>query len=196
MRSTLTVMIAAACLTAAACGNDTTDDRAGDRLEMDTTADGVSAAPAAEVGTSPAGDAGAEDVRDAGRTPAADDRGNDTHDRTDAAPPAAPVGDDEADDDIDTIPAAFHGEWNGDRADCGTGTGLTRLRISADRLRFYESVATVRDVDVESDRVITVTADYEGEGQTWQEKRRFSLSADGNSLTATNGSSLVRYRCK
>ncbi|HEU5211090.1 MAG TPA: hypothetical protein VFU06_16960 [Longimicrobiales bacterium] len=195
MRSTVTVMIAAACFTAAACGSDSTDDRAGDAVAMDTMGTGVSVPSATEVATSP-GDDGAQGADDTERSPAGADRGNGAEDRADSTPPAAePEGRDGADDDVDTIPAAFRGEWNGDRSDCGTGNSVTRLRISADRLRFYESVATVRDVKVESDRVITVTADYEGEGQTWQETRRFSLSADGNSLTATNGSSLVRHRC-
>lgn len=117
----------------------------------------------------------------------------------DRAPGNGTDDDDDGDDDdggLAIIPARFHGEWNSDRVACGSGASETRLRVSGDRLRFYESVGTVRRVDVESDRVIDVTAQYQGEGQTWQNERRLSLSADGDSLTVSGeGSRLVRYRC-
>ncbi|HEX2166449.1 MAG TPA: hypothetical protein VHG09_04350 [Longimicrobiales bacterium] len=120
-----------------------------------------------------------------------------------ATPPASDAPDAPRDDSADdpgadvaaSIPSRFHGEWNAELAACGTGSSVTRLRISADQLRFYESTASVREVDIQSERVITVTAEYEGEGDTWQDERRLSLSEDGNSLTVSNGSELVRYRC-
>lgn len=101
-------------------------------------------------------------------------------------------GDDDG-DGLAIVPARFHGEWNSERSACGTGLSETRLRISGDRLRFYESVGDVRRVEVESERVIEVTAEYRGEGETWQDERRLSLSADGDSLTVDAGP--VRYRC-
>lgn len=91
------------------------------------------------------------------------------------------------------VPEAFHGEWNGELSACGTGLSETRLRIGGDRLRFYESVGDVRRVEVESGRVIDVTAEYRGEGETWQNESRLSLSADGGTLTVDAGP--VRYRC-
>lgn len=94
------------------------------------------------------------------------------------------------------IPERFHGEWNSDRSACGSGSNATRLRISGDRLQFYESVGLARRVEVEGERVIEVTAQYAGEGESWQDERRLSLSEDGDSLTISgSGSSLVRHRC-
>src|SRR3546814_9088832 len=50
-------------------------------------------------------------------------------------------GDNGSDDEVATaIPVLFHGEWNQDLSACGTGSSETRLRISADRLRFYEKI--------------------------------------------------------
>ncbi len=106
-------------------------------------------------------------------------------------------GDNGSDDQVaSVIPARFHGEWNQELSACGTGASDTRLRIGADELRFYESTGEVREVEIESDRVIEVTAAYRGEGQTWTNERRLSLSPDGDTLTVTgDGSTMTRSRC-
>ena len=119
-----------------------------------------------------------------------------------AAPPSdvpPPAVDDEAKSDPEAaaiIPARFHGEWNADLSACGTGLSETRLRIDAARLTFYESIGMVRRVEIESEQVVDVTAEYRGEGETWTDERRLSLSPDGDSLTITGqGSTLTRSRC-
>ncbi len=194
MRWKLTMLITAACFAAVACTNDSAEDRAGELPAMDTTAGGAMVPPAAEEETSP-------DVTDpangsdTGSTSGTQDDGADSGGNSTAPPPAAPDRDDAEDDVVATIPARFHGEWNADLSACGTGQSETRLRISADQVRFYESVGQVEAVDVESERVITVTAEYQGEGETWQDERRMTLSADGSSLTVSNGGDLVRQRC-
>ena len=110
-----------------------------------------------------------------------------------------PAVDDEAKSDPEAaaiIPARFHGEWNADLSACGTGLSETRLRIDAARLTFYESIGMVRRVEIESEQVVDVTAEYRGEGETWTDERRLSLSPDGASLTVTGqGSTLTRSRC-
>ena len=54
----------------------------------------------------------------------------------------------------------------------------------------------VRRVEIESEQVVDVTAEYRGEGETWTDERRLSLSPDGDSLTITGqGSTLTRSRC-
>lgn len=94
------------------------------------------------------------------------------------------------------IPARFRGEWTEEPSACGSGDSETRLRIGADALRFYESIAKVREIEVVSDRVIEVTADYSGEGQTWSNQSRLSLSPDGDTLTVTGeGATMTRTRC-
>lgn len=90
-----------------------------------------------------------------------------------------------------TIPAVFHGEWNRLVADCGTGRNDSQLRIEARQLRFYESSGAVLSVREEG-RTIVVRARYAGEGQTWEAERRFTLSADGETLSADG---LKRLRC-
>ena len=108
---------------------------------------------------------------------------------------AEPGGDEATGDPAATIPARFHGEWNADRAACGTGTSETRLRISADEIRFHESVGDVSAVERVGDDVVAVSATYIGEGETWQDERRLTLSPDGASLTVSGGGDLVRHRC-
>ena len=129
-------------------------------------------------------------VGEAGGAPASDDAsvGGDS---IDASDPSGSAGDP---DNVATIPERFHGEWNGDLVACGTGSSETRLRISADQIRFYESVGVVRNVEVESDRVVVVDAEYTGEGETWSDRRRLMLAGDGESLTV-GGTNLVRHRC-
>ncbi|WP_197421794.1 hypothetical protein [Sphingomonas sp. CCH9-H8] len=90
-----------------------------------------------------------------------------------------------------TIPAAFHGGWSANAADCGKGGDVTRLTIAPGELRFYESSADVTGV-TGAGREIRVAARYTGEGETWEATRTFILSADGNSLTSDG---MTRVRC-
>lgn len=170
---------------------DDTQEATAPAGELASPADETSAAPVADADTEDAANATGNSATDdqsgpADRTGSGDDRAdNDADDR----------GNDPASDDVADIPARFHGEWNADPDACGTGSSESRLRISADLIRFYESVGVVKDVDIESDRVITVEAQYQGEGDTWSDERRLSLSADGNSLTVSGGGDMVRQRC-
>ncbi len=92
----------------------------------------------------------------------------------------------------DVVPEAFRGEWNRVAADCGTGRNDSRLRIEAKRVRFHESEGEVLGVKKEEGRTIAVRARYSGEGEQWEDERRFSLSPDGRKLSA-NG--MERARC-
>lgn len=114
--------------------------------------------------------------------------------------PAAPEGNDSSDgkapapgEAAAVIPARFHGEWNADPSACGRSTE-TRLRIDSGRLRFHESSGLAQKVEPAADGAIEVTAAYSGEGETWTNVRRLSLS--GDTLTVTgDGASLARTRC-
>lgn len=182
------------CLASAAIGCGEAADDTADNITDDAVAApaGELASPADETSAAPTADAA--DRRDgaAGDPSAPADRTDDGGAPTDDAGDRV---DDSADDDVAVIPARFHGEWNADPDACGTGSSESRLRISADRIRFYESVGVVEDVDIESDRVITVEARYQGEGDTWSDERRLSLSSDGSSLTVSGGGDMVRHRC-
>lgn len=191
MRRSAALLFATA-LFVTACTGSPNEKTAADLVEADTAAAGAAELPAGDEGP---GTEAAADVPSAADEPAPDRA-------TDAAAADAPVDAptvdpvEAQDDAAGTIPARFRGEWNAERSACGTGRSETRLRISADRLQFYESAGVVDEVDVESDRVITVAATYQGEGDTWQEERRLVLSEDGSSLTVSSqGAALVRYRC-
>lgn len=90
------------------------------------------------------------------------------------------------------IPTAFQGHWNLDAAQCGEGADESRLRVGPQRLRFYESVGEVRGLRVKSDREIVVQLAYSGEGDTWLQSNRMTLSPDGKKLTIDG---FVRERC-
>lgn len=166
MRPSFVPIVVLIALAAAACAEPDADGNAGDIAAAD------SVARDSANGAVPSTDAG-------------DISANQSGDRPDTANDAAGG----------TIPARFRGEWNADRAACGTGSSESRLRIGADEIRFYESVGAVSAVNVVSDRVVVVTAEYTGEGETWQDERRLTLSQDGGSLTVSGGGDLVRHRC-
>jgi len=108
-----------------------------------------------------------------------------------ATPAAAPAG------VLQEVPAAFRGEWNARLADCGSGRNDSRLRIMAQRLRFYESEGPVTRVEVPQPSDIVVTVRLAGEGQEHLSTRRLRLSADGSQLqdVSEGAPGLVRLRC-
>ena len=93
---------------------------------------------------------------------------------------------------VAVIPEPFRGEWNARLADCGTDASDTRLRITADGVRFYESDGKVRSVTARSDRAVTVAGDYAGEGETFARTDTMTLSASGDELTIEG---FTRHRC-
>ncbi len=194
------IMVVTAALIAAACAEPAVDETA-DVTENGPGSVDATTLPGAELESSPdvaqSRDDGSAGLDDGGSPPAAEpDEPADPRDNPAEQPGESddePAGGD--DNVAASIPAAFHGEWNAELDACGTGRNATRLRISGSRIRFYESTGVVQAVGIESGRVVTVTAEYQGEGDTWEDERRLSLSADGSSLTVSNGGDLVRYRC-
>lgn len=99
------------------------------------------------------------------------------------------------------IPAALHGRWGLVPADCTSTRGDNKglLTITADTLRFYESVGTLGQV-VERDAG-RIVADFAmtGEGQSWT--RRMVLDAEDGGKTLVRREQgadamlgLLRYR--
>ena len=95
------------------------------------------------------------------------------------------------------VPTRFHGEWNADLEHCGTGLNDTRLRISADRIRFYESGGPVRAVVTQGEFDLAIISELSGEGQVWLSYRHFRLSADHTYLidVTDDETGMIRYRC-
>mgnify|MGYP004498731767 CR=1 FL=1 len=81
------------------------------------------------------------------------------------------------------IPAALRGRWGLVPADCTStrddNKGL--VEITADRLRFYESRATIAKINEADESRLDADYAFEGEGQTWS--KRMTLDAqDGNTV--------------
>ena len=120
-------------------------------------------------------------------------------------PPAGDAGDD-ADAPADapngapgtTIPARWHGDWAADEAGCREPDAhIEGLTVSADELRFHESVAVPRRVDTLDADSIRVESDYDGEGRQWTATQVLRLS-DGDAalqVDGPDGASMTRIRC-
>lgn len=78
------------------------------------------------------------------------------------APPATTVA-------ADTIPGVLRGRWGLVPADCTSTRGDAKglLTVSADQLKFYESVAELGMVKAHAADTITAAFEFTGEGQTW-----------------------------
>lgn len=104
-------------------------------------------------------------------------------------PPASPTA------TATTIPAAMLGVYDASPEACRTSSDA-RLTVSANALRFHESIGTVRKVTATGAGAVTVEADYQGEGESWRNVRELELGAGGASLTVSgDGTRLVRVRC-
>lgn len=94
-----------------------------------------------------------------------------------------------------TIPPAFQGRYDASLAACSAPSDA-RLEVAAGELRFHESIGTVRKVTIAAPDRVSVTADYQGEGESWRSVRELRLSDGGAALTVSgDGTSLARRRC-
>jgi hypothetical protein len=110
-----------------------------------------------------------------------------------AAQPMAPPVPAAPPQDPHTIPAAFHGEWNAQLEHCGTGLNDSAMRIEPRVMRFYESRGDVIRVTRNGERSVSVEANFQGEGETWTETVRLTLSPEDGRLTT--GEDAPRLRC-
>lgn len=96
---------------------------------------------------------------------------------------------------VEAVPAPFHGVYDRSLEACSTPSEY-RLTISAGHLRFHESIGVVRSVAVEGPDTIRVSADFQGEGESWTADQQLRLSGAGSNLTVTsNGTNTDRVRC-
>ncbi len=96
----------------------------------------------------------------------------------------------------DVVPSPFQGEWNANLEHCGTDLNDSPLKLSVDRIRFYESGGPIRAVVTQGELEVALIAELSGEGETWLSYWHFRLSADHTDLTdVTDDSEFVRYRC-
>lgn len=100
------------------------------------------------------------------------------------------------------IPRQFWGEYNQNIRHCGTGLNDTRLRVSWNAVRFYESTAKVDGIIRNADGSIVVLAKFENHRDSWTNVFKMTLSADRKRITLTHPqnsdgdqSSMTRQRC-
>jgi hypothetical protein len=118
------------------------------------------------------------------------------NDVTEPAPPSAEDGADEP--AAKTIPAALHGRWGLVPGDCTSTRGDDKglVTISADQIRFYESVARPAKITERSDTRIRGEFGFAGEGMEWT--NHMIWSAAGDKLTRVDSEEelrLVYTRC-
>jgi hypothetical protein len=95
---------------------------------------------------------------------------------------------------LPVVPAAFHGYWGSDQTRCMT-VHEGRLTVFADELLFYESRAKVLSARQVGRNEVEFELESTGEGQTWREVRRFSISPDAGTLTDVT-TRFTRVRCE
>ena len=100
-------------------------------------------------------------------------------------------------DQQQTIPTRFQGKWDFNLESCSSRVSEGRLVIGANRIQFYESGGSVRDVVTRGNFDLELSIELSGEGETWISDQYFRLSDDRKSLTdITRGNpGFVRYRC-
>jgi hypothetical protein len=100
------------------------------------------------------------------------------------------------------IPRAFWGAYASQASACGQAGDDGRLVITATKLTFGESSATLKEVIEQPGGGLVVMAEFSGEGERWSSMRAFQLSDSGATLTmqapaADDGpqSEMRRVRC-
>lgn len=91
------------------------------------------------------------------------------------------------------IPVAYHGRWGMAPADCSSTRGDNKglLTITADEMRFYESVAVPGPSFVVGANNIRGDFNFTGEGQRWTKFQ--SLRLEGQELIRTDSNPAASY---
>lgn len=102
---------------------------------------------------------------------------------------------------ITQFPKSYFGRWGLSQSDCAMGTtsatGL--ISVQGSLVKFYGSVATMRDGKRESLTSTSAHFDVVGEGEKWEAHTRYRLSDDRQQLTREDlatGEKYVYDRCQ
>ncbi len=98
------------------------------------------------------------------------------------APDEAPTPPEEV--ELQVLPDHMRGRWGLVAEDCGPGRADAKglMVVTARHLTFYESRATLREVDRLGPETVEAEFSYTGEGMTWSQDVSLTLSDDGQSL--------------
>ena len=82
------------------------------------------------------------------------------------------------------IPAAFHGRWGMNPADCTSTRGDAKglIIIDSDSIKFFESRGTLTKVTLNAPENFTGSFAFTGEGQTWTNSQNLKLTGSSNTL--------------
>lgn len=85
---------------------------------------------------------------------------------------------------LDAIPEVVRGRWGLVPADCTSTKGDAKglLEVSADQLKFYESVAKLGMIKEVGESRIRATFAYTGEGQSWSQDVVLDVQDDGQTM--------------
>jgi hypothetical protein len=100
---------------------------------------------------------------------------------------------------ISLIPAALHGRWALSPNDCTSTKGDAKglMVVSADRLRFYESVARPSPGVQTSDNMVSGNFAFTGEGTSWSRYQTLELRVDKLVRTVNDPTQTFTYvRCE
>jgi hypothetical protein len=94
------------------------------------------------------------------------------------------------------VPAAFRGEWHGDRITCGEGADDSMLILERRRLELYESAGKVRSVITRGDDELRLIVHLSDGQHAADQPFEFVLSQDGQRLAeVSEGDVYLRWRC-
>jgi outer membrane lipoprotein-sorting protein len=99
------------------------------------------------------------------------------------------------------IPAAFHGRWGMNPADCTSMRGDAKGLIVIDptSIKFFESKGTLTKVVLNAPENFTGSFAFTGEGQSWSNSQNLKLTGSSNTLirSETDVSQSYSYkRCR
>ena len=100
--------------------------------------------------------------------------------------------------DLPRVPEQYIGQWAGNPEACGSDADDLTLRLSADRIAYWESEGLILASVSRGARELALIIELSGEGETSLVTAKFELSADGQQLvdsTTIPGESVVRHRC-
>ena len=103
-----------------------------------------------------------------------------------------------ASSDAPRVPDQYIGQWAGSPEACGSDADDLTLRLSKDRIAYWESAGPILASVSRGGRDLALIMELSGEGEKWLATAKFELSADGQQLvdsTTIPGESVVRHRC-
>ena len=97
-----------------------------------------------------------------------------------------------------TVPEHFRGTWASSVKDCDAIGAESKLTIGETGIDFYESRGRILAIATEGTNELGLLMELTGEGKTWLDARKFTLSQDGQTLTYDTGGehTVVRMRCE